>query len=137
MTFPLTPTLRLQWTGFENPLPGQNISRFSLVLLQQNDHYGTGNYENFTAVISFRGQVVELELPVGVHTLWWHAATSAGAKGKVLVADDGQRNSSAESGGKKEANSKQERSQIPLDGHRHHHPGAGARRDRFKLSLFN
>ncbi|KDN44245.1 glycoside hydrolase family 30 protein [Tilletiaria anomala UBC 951] len=60
--------------GFENPL-GNGMSRFSLVFLQQNDHYGTGLFENFTATIQFRGQVVDIELPVGMHTLWWHAPT--------------------------------------------------------------
>ena len=64
--------------GFINPIGEKgHMSRFSLVLLNQNDHYGTGNYENITASILFRGAVADITLGVGMHTLWWTAPTHA------------------------------------------------------------
>ena len=61
--------------GFVNDL-GNGTSRFSLYILQKNDHSGYGDsFDNVTAVISFRNTIASIELPVGLHTITWHAPT--------------------------------------------------------------
>lgn len=52
------------------------ITRFSVVLLNQNDHYETGVFEAATAVISFRGQVANVTTVPGLYTLSWEAPTT-------------------------------------------------------------
>ncbi|SPO37899.1 related to beta-1,6-glucanase precursor [Pseudozyma flocculosa] len=49
------------------------LSRFSLVLLNQNDHYGTQNMEDITVTIAFRGTVANVTLGVGLYTMSWLA----------------------------------------------------------------
>lgn len=53
------------------------ITRFSLVLLNQNDHYDTGVFEEATAVIGFRGMVANVTTVPGLYTLSWEAPTVA------------------------------------------------------------
>ncbi len=52
------------------------MSRYSLILFNQNDFWGTGRFEDVTAVIEFRGQYAQITVPVGVHTIWWTAPSS-------------------------------------------------------------
>lgn len=53
------------------------ITRFSVVLLNQNDHYETGVWEAATAVIAFRGMVANVTTVPGLYTLSWEAPTVA------------------------------------------------------------
>lgn len=43
-------------------------SRFTLIILQKNDHAQTGRYSKSTFQIAFRNTFVNITLPVGVHT---------------------------------------------------------------------
>lgn len=68
------------------------VSRFSLVLLNQNDHYETDVWENATAVIAFRGQIANVTTLPGLYTLSWEAPTvdtSAAAKTPLPAKADG------------------------------------------------
>lgn len=53
------------------------VTRFSVVLLNQNDHYETGVWEKVTAVIAFRGLVANVTTVPGLYTLSWEAPTVA------------------------------------------------------------
>ncbi|KAJ1025703.1 hypothetical protein NDA18_004041 [Ustilago nuda] len=53
------------------------VTRFSLVLLNQNDHYESDVFEAATAVISFRGMVANVTTMPGLYTLSWEAETVA------------------------------------------------------------
>ena len=53
------------------------ITCFSVILLNQNDHYETGVWEPATAVIAFRGQVANVTTVPGLYTLSWEAPTVA------------------------------------------------------------
>ncbi|KAJ1020685.1 hypothetical protein NDA16_004077 [Ustilago loliicola] len=53
------------------------VTRFSVVLLNQNDHYETGVWEAATAVIAFRGMVANVTTVPGLYTLSWEAPTVA------------------------------------------------------------
>lgn len=66
--------------AFENQL-GNGTSRFSVVLVQQNDHgqTSTGPFDDLGVTLQFRGEVLQLTLPVGLHTVWWYAATDGDA----------------------------------------------------------
>lgn len=59
----------------DNVKPG--ITRFSVIILNQNDHYETGLFEDATAVISFRGMVANVVTSPGLYTLSWEAPTNA------------------------------------------------------------
>jgi O-glycosyl hydrolase len=67
------------------------VSRFSLILLNQNDHYETDVWENATAVIAFRGQIANVTTLPGLYTLSWEAPTvdtSAAAKAPLPARAD-------------------------------------------------
>lgn len=64
------------------------VSRFSLVLLNQNDHYETDIFEPATAVIAFRGQVANVTTVPGLYTLSWEAPTVAAATADATSQDD-------------------------------------------------
>ncbi|KAJ9475076.1 Glycoside hydrolase [Pseudozyma hubeiensis] len=51
------------------------ITRFSLILLNQNDHYETGVWEEATAVVAFRGMTANVTTVPGLYTLSWEAPT--------------------------------------------------------------
>ncbi|EST08437.1 Glycoside hydrolase, family 30 [Kalmanozyma brasiliensis GHG001] len=54
------------------------VSRFSVILLNQNDHYESGVFEAATSVISFRGMVANVTTVPGLYTIAWEAPTIAG-----------------------------------------------------------
>lgn len=63
--------------AFETVLAdGSGNSRYSVVLLQQNDHYLNGLFEEYNCVLKFRDQVLDITFPVGVHTFWFTAPSS-------------------------------------------------------------
>ena len=53
------------------------VTRFSVILLNQNDHYETGIWEELTTVIAFRGMVANVTTVPGLYTLSWEAPTVA------------------------------------------------------------
>lgn len=57
---------------------GNGSSRWSLILLQQNDNngYNYGVFEDITIQIKFRDAVAEVVLPPGAFTLQWTAPNS-------------------------------------------------------------
>ncbi|SNX84671.1 related to beta-1,6-glucanase precursor [Melanopsichium pennsylvanicum] len=66
---------RLLAQAFRQDGVKSGITRFSVVLLNQNDHYETGVFEEVTANIAFRGQVVNVTTPPGLFTFSWEAPT--------------------------------------------------------------
>ncbi|SJX62284.1 related to beta-1,6-glucanase precursor [Sporisorium reilianum f. sp. reilianum] len=54
------------------------VSRFSLILLNQNDHYETDDFEAVTTEIAFRGMVANVTTVPGLYTVSWEAPTDAG-----------------------------------------------------------
>lgn len=73
------------------------VSRFSVVLLNQNDHYETGVFEAATAVIAFRGMIANVTTVPGLYTLSWEAPTDA-APSTVPVEGPGGGDASADTG---------------------------------------
>ena len=55
------------------------VTRFSVILLNQNDHYETGVWEAATSVIAFRGMTANVTTVPGLYTLSWEAPTVATA----------------------------------------------------------
>ncbi|SPO26146.1 related to beta-1,6-glucanase precursor [Ustilago trichophora] len=53
------------------------VSRFSVILLNQNDHYETGVFEAATAVVAFRGMIASITTEPGLYTFSWEAPTVA------------------------------------------------------------
>lgn len=64
------------------------VTRFSLVLLNQNDHYESDVFEAATAVISFRGMVANVTTMPGLYTLSWEAETVAPFTTKDAESED-------------------------------------------------
>jgi hypothetical protein len=54
---------------------GNGSSRWSLIVLQQNDHqgYNYGSFEDMTLQITFRNATAQVVLPPGAFTLQWTA----------------------------------------------------------------
>ncbi|PWN53486.1 glycoside hydrolase [Violaceomyces palustris] len=52
-------------------------SRWSVVILNRNDHFLTGRYDNVTVAINFRGKVANFTCMPGVYTLSWLAPKTA------------------------------------------------------------
>ncbi|UTT92773.1 hypothetical protein NDA17_001706 [Ustilago hordei] len=67
------------------------VTRFSLVLLNQNDHYESDVFEAATAVISFRGMVAKVTTMPGLYTLSWEAETVAPLTTKDAESEDAAR----------------------------------------------
>lgn len=69
---------RLLAQVFRNSL-GNGSSRWSLVLLQWNDHFGYNfaKFEDMTINIKFRDYVANITLPPGAFTMQWTAVDSA------------------------------------------------------------
>jgi hypothetical protein len=63
---------RVRVSAFKTPLAGDK-HRYSLIVLQKNDHELTGKYENVTLQIGFENMVANVTLPCGLHTLTWVA----------------------------------------------------------------
>ncbi|TKY86470.1 hypothetical protein EX895_004619 [Sporisorium graminicola] len=59
------------------------LTRFSLIILNQNDHYETGVFEAVTTEIAFRGQVANVTTVPGLYTLSWVAPTVASQSTEV------------------------------------------------------
>lgn len=64
--------------AFERTL-GNGTSRYSIVVLQQNDHYLNGVFDDFPLILKFRNYIMQVTLPVGVHTMWFTASSSYAA----------------------------------------------------------
>ncbi|PWY99786.1 LOW QUALITY PROTEIN: glycoside hydrolase [Testicularia cyperi] len=78
------------------------ITRFSLVVVNQNDHYESGLFEDVTAVISFRGQIAKVITPPGLYTISWEAPTNptSGSSGKGSTGTGSTTGGSGSAGGK-------------------------------------
>lgn len=66
---------RLLAQAFRQDGVKSGVTRFSIVLLNQNDHYETGVFEPVTAVIAFRGMTANVTTVPGLYTLSWEAST--------------------------------------------------------------
>ncbi|KAN0064599.1 hypothetical protein ACQY0O_002228 [Thecaphora frezii] len=73
-TNPVAGRVLAQFFRSDNIDPSKpELSRFSLVLLNQNDHYETGVFEDLTVTIWFRGSVANFTSGPGLYTLSWLA----------------------------------------------------------------